>query len=81
MLSNFEELFKILGFNGEIIDDGKTLILNYVEDNDLGLYKFLKIRDAFDVSSDGLINEVGYLYNFAVCGNDFIISEYSSEEA
>ena len=81
MLNNFKELFKILGFKGTITDNGKTLKLTYIGDNDLGVYKFLKIRDAFEVSSNGLINEVGYLYNFITFDDNlFMVSQVSYED-
>ena len=82
MLDNFKELFEILGFDCEIKRDydGNRLELTYGGD-DLGLYKFLKIRDAFDVNQDNMINKIGYVYNFAVFDEDrFMVSELTYDE-
>ena len=83
MLYKFKELFETLGFECELKNDydGHRLELTYTCDDDFGAYKFLKIRDAFDVNTNNLINEFGYMYIFTTfANNEFIISEVGYED-
>ena len=83
MLETFKDLFEVMGFECSIKNDydGNRLELTYVNDDELGAYKFFKIRDAINCSVENLINEVGFDYNFVYFDNNvFMVDELSSDD-
>ena len=83
MLETFKQLFEVMGFECSIKNDydGHRLELTYILNDDLGTYKFLKIRDAIGCSCNNIINEVGFDYNFAtLLDGSFMVSELSYED-